>query len=72
MNLHARCTSGECALPFSALVPLLRARPCEYIVRNSTLRVLRERPEVCTEQCVKGEQVCRKLMGAAGGKECTL
>ena len=66
------CTSGERALRFSALAPFLRARSCEYIVRNSTLRVLRERPEVCTEQCVKGEQVCRKLMGAAGGKECTL
>ena len=68
------CTSGERALRFSALAPFLRARSCEYIVRNSTLRVLRERPEVCTEQgeggagvqgawCSRGERVlvvCRR------------
>ena len=66
MSWHARCTSGECAfLPFSALLvaPLLRARSCEYIVRNSTLKV-RERPEVQGAGCRGGAGVHIELSTA--------
>ena len=68
MNWHARCTLGECALRFSALAPFLRARSCEYIVRNSTLRVPK-RPEV-QEQDTGGAGVQRAECSRE--KECLL
>ena len=57
MSWHARCTSSECALRFSALAPFLRDRSCEYRVRNSTLRVPK-RPEVQGAGCRESSQVC--------------
>ena len=72
MNWHARCTSGECALRFSALAPFSRARSCEYIMRNSTLRVRDAGAARAVQKagCRAGAG-CREP-GAAGGKRGTL
>ena len=73
MNLHAWCTSGECALPFSASAPLLRARSCEYIwsceyTYSAELYVEGAGAARGAGSRVQGEQVCRELSAAEKNK----